>query len=408
MLPATKQADSPQSPPVGNTAATASALPALDASKLTVVLTDAPLPIPTTSQSSTKTHTDHLLTVSWTSTLGWSAAKIAPYKALHLPPTASVLHYATACFEGTRLYRGYDGKLRVFRLIENCRRIGESSTRISMPAPDPEELCKLIKELCRIEGRRWLPSDTSKGENLYIRPTIIGVDADLECHVPNEVLLFVVITYWPLTANPFLAGLKLWASPDNSERAWPGGSGNKKISSNYAPALQIHSEAQRRGFDQVLWLHGQERIVTEAGGTNFFAIWRTSTGTIELITAPLDIGLILPGITRRSILELARARFNTSSVWELDGEKVTATEVSVVEREFTMFDLVEASNEGRLLATFATGTAYFVRPVTEISFQGKSFNIPPDAMPHAALLRKWLSDIIYGIEESEWTDLIHN
>jgi branched-chain amino acid aminotransferase len=243
---------------------------------------------------------------------------------------------------------------------------------------------------------------------------MIGVDADLECHVPREVLLYVVITYWPLAPNPPLAsgdkraltGLKLWASPEGTERAWPGGSGNRKVSSNYAPSLLAHREAQREGFDQVLWLHGHERIVTEAGGTNFFVIWKTRSGTVELITAPLESGLILPGITRRSILELAKARFDTTAEWKLDGNNVTAMKVSVVERDFSMFDLVEASGEGRLLATFAVGTAYFVRPVTEISFRGNSFHIHPDAMPHAALLRKWLLDITYGIEESEWTDLI--
>jgi branched-chain amino acid aminotransferase len=338
--------DSFQCQPAGITASAGSALSTLDASKLYISLTDKPLSIPEPSQTSTKTHTDHLLTVTWTSEQGWSAPQIAPYQPLSLPPTASVLHYATACFEGTKLYRGYDGKLRVFRLIENCRRMGESSTRISMPAPDPEELCKLIKEVCRVEGPRWLPSNTSKGKHLYIRPTMIGVDADLECHVPREVLLYVVITYWPLAANlsltsgdkRALTGLKLWASPEGTERAWPGGSGNRKVSSNYAPSLSAHREAQREGFDQVLWLHGHERIVTEAGGTNFFVIWKTRSGTVELITAPLESGLILPGITRRSILELAKSRFDTTAEWELDGNNVTAREVSVVERDFSMFD----------------------------------------------------------------------
>ena len=393
---------------------TSSSLQNLDASKLTISLTDKPIAIPEASQTSTKTHTDHLLTVTWNSTQGWSAPQIESYGLLRLSPTASVLHYATGCFEGTKLYRGYDGKLRVFRLLDNCRRMGDSATRISMPSPDPYELSKLIKELCRIEGPRWLPSETSKGKHLYVRPTMIGVDADLECHAPTEILLYVVITYWPLPAKPLPAagekakslGLKLWANTEQTIRAWPGGSGNKKISANYAPTLQAHAKAQERGFDQVLWLYGQEGLVTEAGGTNFFVIWKNKQSAVEMVTPPLDSGLILPGITRRSVLDLAKARFDTAREWRLDGSTVLAEAVDVVEKDFTIFDLAEANEDGRLLAAFAVGTAYFVRPVVEINFRGRSIHIPPDAMPHVALLRTWFSEITFGAEENEWAEVV--
>ncbi|KAF2790402.1 branched-chain amino acid aminotransferase II [Melanomma pulvis-pyrius CBS 109.77] len=395
--------------------ASTSSLPALDASRLSISLTETPFPIPT-GKTTTKAHTDHLLIVSWTSTQGWSAPQIVPYRPLSLPPTASVLHYATSCYEGTKLYRGYDGKLRVFRLLDNCRRMKDSATRASMPAPDPNELSKLVKELCRVEGPRWLPSETSKGKFLYIRPTIIGIDADLALHVAKEVLLYVVLVTWPENANSptaigdkeTLPGFKLWASPEDSVRAWPGGTGNHKVSANYGPALKAHSEAEKNGFDQVLWLHGTDRMVTEAGGSNFFVIWKTKDGVLELVTAPLDSGLILPGITRRSILELARTRFNITSKWELDGRTVLATAVNVEEKDFMIVDLIEASEDGRLLAVFVAGTANFVRPVTEINVHSHSIHIDYDAIPHAALLRKWLADMMYGIEESQWTEVIND
>jgi branched-chain amino acid aminotransferase len=292
--------------------------------------------------------------------------------------------------------------------------MADSAARISMPAPDPEQLLELIKALCQVEGLRWLPCDTSRGKYLYVRPTMIAVDADLECKVPREVLLYVVITYWPSapesTPTPGAwkrpKGLKLWASPEESIRAWPGGSGNKKVAANYAPALKSHKEAQQQGFDQVLWLYGKEGLVTEAGGTNFFVIWKSTGGKIQLNTAPLDSGLILPGITRKSILSLARTRFAETGQWELDGQSVCTEPLDVTEKDFTVHDIIHASDDGRLLAAFAVGTAYFVKEVVEINVRGRSLNISADAVPHPALLRKWLSDIMYGAEENNWAEVL--
>ncbi|KAF9692160.1 hypothetical protein EKO04_010098 [Ascochyta lentis] len=393
----------------------ATPLAPLDASKLVISQTKNPIPIPNTlSRAATKTHTDHLLTVNWNCDNGWGIPEIVPYAPFSIEPTASVLHYATACFEGAKLYRGYDGKLRVFRLFENCRRMADSATRISLPAPDPEQLLELIKALCRVEGPRWLPGDTSRGKHLYVRPTMIATDADLECKAPREVLLYVVITYWPAAPESVPApgawkrpeGLKLWVSPEKSVRAWPGGSGNRKIAANYGPTLQLHKLAQQHGFDQVLWLYGQEGWVTEAGGTNFFVIWKSKTGKIQLKTAPLDSGLILPGITRKSIISLAKTRFAKTAGWELDGQAVHAEAVEVMEEDFTIHDLIEASDEDRLLSAFAVGTAYFVKEVVEIEFRGRRVHIRADGVPHPALLRRWLSDIMYGAEKNDWAQVI--
>lgn len=147
---------------------------------------------------------------------------------------------------------------------------------------------------------------------------MIGVDVDLGFHVPQDVVLYVFITHWPSATAPSPtsrnnikpSGLKLLASTEQWVRAWPGGSGYAKVAANYGPALMAHGAAQRRGFDQVLWLFGPDGKVTEAGSTNFFVIWKSKSGQIELVTPPLDAGLILPGITRRSVLELAEQRFD--------------------------------------------------------------------------------------------------
>jgi len=119
---------------------------------------------------------------------------------------------------------------------------------------------------------------------------------------------------------------------------------------NYGPSLIAHKEAQARGYDQILWLFGKSCEVTEAGASNFFVIWKNKdTGRVELVTAPLDDKVILDGVTRRSVLELAKDRLTISN-GEIQG-------LDIVERKYTMMDLIDAAKEDRLLEAFAAGTA---------------------------------------------------
>ena len=301
--------------------------------------------------------TDHMITCSWTSSNGWYAPNLKPYGPLSLMPTASVLHYATECFEGLKLYRGYDGKLRLFRPDRNCQRMLTSATRIALPAFDPKELQKLIEVLVATDGEKWLPK-SRPGSFLYLRPTMIANDDHLGVRKPNEALLYVIACLFPsfdtgrgtaaLDANPALRekerpGLKLLASKEDTVRAWPGGFGFAKVGANYGPSLMAQGEARAMGFDQVLWLLGKDCDVTEAGASNFFVVWRTREGRLQLVTAPLGDKIILDGVTRKSVLELARER--------LSGE------VEVVERRYTMCEVEVAVKEGRLLEAFAAGTA---------------------------------------------------
>jgi branched-chain amino acid aminotransferase len=141
-------------------------------------------------------------------------------------------------------------------------------------------------------------------------------------------------------------GMKLLASTDGV-RAWPGGFGFAKVGANYGPSLMANGEAKARGYDQVLWLlNGQ---VTEAGASNFFVMWKSREGKPQLVTAPLGDKIILDGVTRRSILQLTRERLS-------DG-RTGLEAVEIVERHFTMEDVVEAVDEGRIMEAFAAGTA---------------------------------------------------
>lgn len=332
----------------------------LDASRLTFARNTDPksVPEPNSAEVWAQSYcTDHMITCQWTSTIGWAAPQCTPYGPLSLMPTASVLHYATECFEGLKVYRGYDGKLRLFRPDRNARRMLNSAARISLPAFDPAELQKLIEALVAVEGEKWLPK-SRPGMFLYLRPTMIANGAALGVQKPKEALLYIIANFMPsfdtgtgtagLDGNASQRakerpGMKLLASSEDKVRAWPGGFGFAKVGANYGPSLIAQAEARERGYDQVLWLLGQESNVTEAGASNFFVVWRTREGRVQLVTAPLTGKIILDGVTRGSVLELARERL---------GE-----EVEVVERTYTMREVEEAVEEGRLQEAFATGTA---------------------------------------------------
>jgi len=320
-------------------------LAGLDASKLTVTLADPTarsVPDEATACSGTETIcTDHMVTATWKYTTGWSAPELKPVGPISLHPTASVLHYATECFEGLKAYRGHDGRLRLFRPDLNARRMLMSTLRISLPGFDPAELEKLILALMAVDGAKWLPP-SRPGSYLYLRPAVIGTQAQLGVQAPKEALLFITASFMPRMDAP-AGGMKLHTNPEDMVRAWVGGFGYAKVGANYGPSLLATNEARERGFGQILWLYGPEGYCTEAGASNFFVVWRTREGALQLITAPLDDKLILDGVTRRSVVELARER--------LQGE------VEVVERKYTIDELVEADKEGRVVEAFAAGTA---------------------------------------------------
>lgn len=317
----------------------------LDASKLTYTFTKSPQEVPAagiTSFDNCSICTDHMLVANWNSKTGWSAPEIKPYGPFSLMPTASVLHYATECFEGLKAYRGFDGKLRLFRPDCNSERLLMSSVRISLPAFPPAEVEKLIKAFMAVDGPKWLPRDRP-GSFIYLRPTLIGTQSQLGVQAPTQAMLFIIASYMPQMDSP-AGGMKLHTSPADMVRAWAGGFGYAKVGANYGPSLLATSEAKSRGFHQILWLYGEEGLCTEAGASNFFVLWKDKeSGKTQLVTAPLGDKIILDGVTRRSVLQLVRER--------------CAGEIEVVERKYTIDEVLEADAEGRLVESFASGTA---------------------------------------------------
>lgn len=342
-------ATAPAAAPNGSNGTKAAPRAELDASKLTHERTKSPRPVPTPETANSGSEsicTDHMITATWNSTTGWAAPQLRPYGPLSLMPTASVLHYATECFEGLKAYRGHDGKLRLFRPDRNAARMLMSSTRISLPTFPPAELEKLMVALMSVDGARWLPR-SRPGSFLYLRPTMIGTQPQLGVQASAEAMLYIICTFMPAMDSP-PGGLRLQTSPNDTVRAWAGGFGYAKVGANYGPTLLATAEAREQGFHQILWLYGEEKLCTEAGASNFFVVWKDkATGRPQLVTAPLDDKIILDGVTRRSVIELVGKRL---------------PELEVVERKYTIQELADAHDEGRIIESFAAGTAVSLNP----------------------------------------------
>ncbi|KAF2127344.1 branched-chain-amino-acid aminotransferas-like protein [Dothidotthia symphoricarpi CBS 119687] len=397
----------PSEPSSGSKEAVDAPLAELDASRVQCTYSDSPRAVPAVGSpemASQKVCTDHMIQARWTVESGWDAPTLQPFGPISLAPTASCLHYATECFEGMKLYRGYDGKLRLFRPELNCNRMLMSTNRIALPAFPPKELLKLIVKLCATDGKKWLPKDRP-GSFLYIRPTMIASDPALGVERPKEALLMVILCCFAPMGD-MSGGIKLLASQDDTCRAWPGGFGYAKVGANYGPSLVAQGEARKRGYHQILWLFGEDCTVTEAGASNFFIVWRTKEGKLQLVTADLNEKIVLDGVTRRSILELTRAKLTAPSS-DSDLEPL-----EIVERKFNIFEVEEAAKEGRIVEAFAAGTAWFVAPISQIHFRGKDIDIPMvkgDVGAYASIVRSWLKGIMWGqdgMESHEWGHVI--
>ncbi|XP_051248487.1 branched-chain-amino-acid aminotransferase, cytosolic [Dicentrarchus labrax] len=331
--------------------------------------------------------TDHMLTIEWSESEGWQAPVIKPFENLSLHPACSSLHYSVQLFEGMKAYRGDDNQLRLFRPTLNMSRMSNSAKRACLPAFDQSEFLQCIRQLVEVE-QEWVPRSDSV--SLYIRPTFIGTEPSLAIMKPGHALLYVILCQVCPYFNTETQAVSLWADPKFT-RAWKGGTGDCKMGGNYGGALFAQYEAQDYGCQQVLWLYGEDHQITEAGTMNIFLYWINEDGEEELATPPLD-GIILPGITRQSVLELTRK-------WG---------EFEVKERYLTMAQLCSAIKQQRVKEMFGSGTACMICPIGDIVYQGENLHIPSQDKNSQLTSRiaKELSDIQYGRTPSEWTYLV--
>jgi len=316
--------------------------------------------------------TDHMLTVEWTPADGWHAARITPYGPITLDPAAAVLHYAQEIFEGMKAYRHDDGSVWTFRPEANAQRMVRSSERLALPVLPVDDFVQAVDALVEVD-QRWVPTNADGGEKaLYLRPYMFASETFLGVR-PAEHVTFMVIA--SPAGSYFKGGIKpisLWLSEEYT-RAGRGGMGAAKTGGNYASSLVAQREAYAHGCDQVVFLDGQDgKYVEELGGMNMYFVFDDGS-----IVTP-EIGTILEGITRASVMEIAGKM----------GHHVT-------ERRFGIDEWREGVSSGRITEIFACGTAAVVTPVGEL--RTKDGDSPAPASTELTMkIRQALVDVQFG------------
>jgi branched-chain amino acid aminotransferase len=324
-----------------------------------------------------KVFTDHMAIVRYSTDRGWHDAAIEPRRPFSMDPSSAVLHYAQEIFEGLKAYPRPGGGAALFRPEANARRFQESARRMAMPELPAEIFLESIRALVRAE-KAWIP-DGPDG-SLYLRPFMIASEAFLGVRPAGEYLYAVIAS----AAGPYFRGgakpLSLWATRDYI-RAAPGGTGAAKCGGNYAASLAAQADAIRNGCDQVVFLDAIERRwVEELGGMNIFFVRDDGA----LVTPPLG-GTILAGITRDSILTLARDMGLT-----------------VHEEPYSIEDWAADAASGRLAECFACGTAAVVTPIGTVRGDGIDFAVGDGEA--AGPVTERLRDALVGIQRGDRPD----
>ena len=315
-----------------------------------IIKTDCPSPKPDSSTLEFgKTFTDHMFIMDYSSDLGWHDARIVPFANISLHPASTVLHYGSEIFEGLKAYRRADGKVQLFRPIENIRRMNNSAERLCLPQIPEEDALYILDTFVGLE-QDWTPS--AEGTSLYLRPFMFGNDESLGVHAVHNATFMIIASpvgsYYKEGINP----VKIMIESEDV-RAVRGGTGYAKCGGNYAASNRAGEKAEKKGYSQVLWLDGVERkYIEEVGAMNvMFKI-------DGKIVTPKLTGSILPGITRKSCIEV------------LNSEGYT-----VEERLLSVDELFSALESGKLEEAWGCGTAAVVSPIGELMLNDKKYVI---------------------------------
>lgn len=296
-----------------------------------------------------KLFTDHMFMMDWNSETGWTNARIVPFGYLSIHPASTCLHYGSEIFEGLKAYRRADGKVQMFRPIENIRRMNNSADRLCLPQIPEDMAMEIYTKFVEIE-QDWTPS--AEGTSLYLRPFMFGNDESLGVHAVHNATFMIIASpvgsYYKEGINP----VKIMIESEDV-RAVVGGTGEAKCGGNYAASNRAGERAEKKGYSQVLWLDGVERkYIEEVGAMNvMFKI----NGTV---VTPMLSGSILPGITRKSCIDVLKK-----------------AGIPVEERLLSVDELVEAMENGTLEEAFGCGTAAVVSPIGELCYKGKKYTI---------------------------------
>ena len=326
--------------------------PRLRITPSTTMLSDADRAAQMSTLAFGRTFTDHMVVIPYRDG-AWQQGEVKAYGPLSLDPAASVLHYGQAIFEGFKAFAQPDGSVKTFRPQANAERFNRSARRLAMPDLPTDLFMEAADALIKLD-QAWVPKNV--GESLYLRPLMIATDPFLGVR-PSHEYLFVLFAspagaYFPQGVKP----VTVWISEDYV-RAAPGGTGEAKCAGNYAASLVAQAQAQEKGCDQVVWLDAVERrYIEEMGGMNLFFVYQENGKTV--IVTPELTGTLLPGITRRSLLDLARDLGYDAS-----------------ERKLTVQQWRDDIAAGRMTEVFACGTAAVITPVGVAKANGFEISI---------------------------------
>ena len=322
--------------------------------------------------------TDYMFIMNYDKEHGWHDARVQPYQNFDMDPACLVLHYGQTIFEGLKAYRRADGGIQLFRPEANFNRMNNSADRLCMPKIDTEMALAGLKKLIEVE-KDWVPH--SEGASLYIRPTMIATDVRLGVHASNSYALYIILSPSGAYYSEGLAPVGIYVE-DKYVRAVRGGMGFAKTAGNYAASIKAGEIANERGYAQVLWLDGvEQKYVEEVGSMNMmFKI-------DGKIVTPMLNGSILPGITRDSVMTLARDMG-----------------IPVEERRVAIAEVFDAADNGKLEEAFGTGTAAVVSPVKELRMEDKVVKIGDGTIGETT---QKLYDTLTGIQYGRLPDT-HN
>lgn len=319
--------------------------------------------------------TDHMISIVWTKDAGWHDAEVLPYGPIPMDPASSVLHYGQEIFEGLKAYRRPDGSVVTFRPDANARRLNDSARRLALPEI-PEELFVAAIDALVSADAAWVPS--GEDQSLYLRPFLIADESFLGVRAAERARFLIIAS----PAGPYFTGgvqpVSIWLSDEHS-RAGRGGTGAAKCGGNYAASLLPQQVAAENGCQQVLFTDSAtDDTIDELGGMNLFLV--RSDGT--LVTPRLN-GNILDGITRRSLIQLARDRGH-----------------AVEEREVTVSEWREGVEQGTITEAFACGTAAVITPIRSLKGVGFEIDLGDRAPGRLTMsLREELTGIQFGAGE---------
>ncbi len=289
-----------------------------------------------------KYFTDHMFLLNYETGKGWYDPRVVPYAPLPMDPSCMVFHYAQEVFEGMKAYRTADGSVQLFRPYDNARRMNDSCERLCIPRIPEELFVEGVKALVRTD-KDWVPDEPET--SLYIRPFVIATDNSLGVHASHTYIFCIICcpvgAYYAEGINP----VRIYVEQDDV-RAVKGGTGYTKCGGNYAASIRAGERAAQSGYAQVLWLDGVERkYIEEVGSMN--VLFKID----GKVVTPMLTGSVLPGITRRSCLEVLRS-------WGYEVE----------ERLISAEELFAAAEAGKLEEAWGSGTAAVISPVGEMGW----------------------------------------